>query len=115
MTQRQHQRLLAQLLREADVMIQGSFSRTYRTCGRAGCRCQRGEKHGPHTYLTFRGPEGKTRSLYVPEAELGAFEEATAAWDRFKQVAVELARENRERVVRRRKASKRRRSDARKT
>ena len=96
-------------------MIQGSFSRTYRTCGRAGCRCQRGEKHGPHTYLTFRGPEGKTRSLYVPEAELGAFEEATAAWDRFKQVAVELARENRERVVRRRKASKRRRSDARKT
>jgi len=115
MTHRHRQRLLAHLLREAEVMIQGSFSRTYRTCGRPGCRCQRGEKHGPHTYLTFRGPAGKTRSLYVPEAELGAFEEATAAWDRFKQVAEELARENRDRVARRRKTSKRRRSDARET
>ena len=95
-------------------MIQGSFSRTYRTCGRPGCRCQRGEKHGPHTYLTFRGPEGKTRSLYVPEVELGAFEEATAAWDRFKRVATELALENRERMRSQRKVSKGRRADARK-
>jgi len=96
-------------------MIQGSFSRTYRTCGRPGCRCQGGDKHGPHTYLTFRGPEGKTRSLYVPEAEWGAFEEATAAWDRFKQVAAELARENRERMRSQRRASRGRRSDAGKT
>ncbi len=94
-------------------MIQGSFSRSYRTCGHSGCRCQRGEKHGPHTYLTFRGPEGKTRSIYVPAAELEAFEQAVAAWDRFKQLAAELAIENRERMRSQRTGSARRRADAR--
>lgn len=95
-------------------MIQGSFSRTYRTCGHPGCRCQRGELHGPHTYLTFRSPEGKSRSLYVRQGEETAFEAAMAAWDRFKQLATELGKENREGLVRRRSTGKRRGSDARK-
>jgi hypothetical protein len=96
-------------------MIQGSFSRTKRTCGQPGCRCHRGELHGPHTYLTFKTAEGRSRSLYVPKAEEAQFEEAMAAWRRFWDIAVELARGNREELVRRRKSRKRRRSDAGKT
>jgi hypothetical protein len=51
--------------------------------------------------------------LYVPQAELAAFEKKAVAGDHFKQVATELARENRELLVRRRKVSKKRRSDGR--
>lgn len=35
-----------------------------KTCGRKGCKCQRGEKHPGH-YLTFK-EAGKTRTVYVP-------------------------------------------------
>lgn len=98
------ERMLDRLLQAAEVMLQGSLSQTTRTCGRPGCRCRRGERHGPHTYLTFRTPEGRSSSLYVPPAELADFHQAVAAWERFWTLATELARGNREEIVRRRRS-----------
>ncbi len=86
---------LVELVGLAATMIQGSVSETTRTCGREGCRCQRGERHGPHTYLTFRTAEGRSTSRYVPEAERGRVAAGVAAWQRFWELASELAAENR--------------------
>ena len=102
------QRLIRSLLRAAETMLQGSLSETTRTCGRPSCRCQRGQRHGPHTYLTFRTPEGRSSALYVPAAERKRFRQGVAARDRFGSLATRLAQLNREEIVRARRARKRR-------
>lgn len=94
-------------------MIQGSLSQTTRTCGQATCRCHRGERHGPHTYLTFRTPDGRSSSLYVPPAERPVFRTGVVAWARFWRLATRLATKNRERIVQSRRARARRVSHAR--
>lgn len=86
---------MQQLTRLAEIMIQGSLSETTRTCGRQGCRCQRGERHGPHTYLTFRTPEGRSSSCYVSPAERPRVVKGIAAWQRFWKIATKLAAHNR--------------------
>lgn len=115
MDQGTRQKRVAELVQLAESMVQGSFSQTFRTCGTPGCRCHRGEKHGPHTYLTFRTPKGRYTSLYVPQSELARFQEAVGAWNRFKELAAELARENRELLAQGRPKRPRRADKARKT
>lgn len=105
--------MLDRLLEATQVMLQGSLSQTTRTCGRPTCRCHRGERHGPHTYLTFRTAEGRSSSLYVPPSELPRFHQAVAAWERCWKLATQLAQLNREEIVRQRRSQARRRTHAR--
>lgn len=77
-------------------MLQGSLSETTRTCGRPGCRCQQGQRHGPHTYLTFKTPEGRSSAVYVPATGVQEARAGVAAWKRFWRLAVDLAARNRE-------------------
>jgi len=53
-------------------MLQGSLAETTRTCGTPGCRCHRGERHGPHTYLSFKTPEGRSIVEFVEKHHGGA-------------------------------------------
>ena len=55
---------LRSLLRSFPVLA-GSLVKQYVVCGKAGCRCQRGQKHGPLYYLYWK-EQGRSRSLYVP-------------------------------------------------
>lgn len=77
-------------------MLQGSLSATTRTCGRPGCHCQQGQRHGPHTYLTFKTAEGRSSAVYVPAAGVREARAGVAAWKRFWRLAVDLAARNRE-------------------
>lgn len=61
----------------ADVML-GSLQSQRRRCGKEGCRCARGELHGPYVYLTARGAE-RSQLLYVP-TELAAEVERRVAF-----------------------------------
>ncbi len=54
---------LAQLLHDHEV-IRGSVVSMARQCGKAGCRCERGEKH-VSLYLSVK-IEGKRRMVYIP-------------------------------------------------
>ena len=101
-----------ELRRLAQVMIQGSLSQTTRTCGQPTCRCHRGERHGPHTYLTFRTADGRSSALYVPAVELAMFRQRVAAWQRFWKLATKLARENRAEIALRRRSGAGRNSHA---
>jgi hypothetical protein len=47
-----------------DPLLRGSLVSMARTCGKAGCRCQQGEKH-VSLYLAVR-LDGRRRMLYVP-------------------------------------------------
>jgi hypothetical protein len=100
--------LLRRLLREAEHMLQGSLSQTTRTCGRAGCRCQQGQRHGPHTYLTFKTAQGRSSAVYVPAAALADARRGVAAWRKFWDVAARLAAANRDAAVARWRAAPRR-------
>jgi Family of unknown function (DUF6788) len=44
-------------------------------CGKAVCRCQRGELHGPYAFLYWRDAQGKQRRCYVRQADVAAVEQ----------------------------------------
>ena len=56
---------LAQLLHDREF-IRGSVVSMARTCGKAGCRCNQGEKH-VSAYLSAK-VAGKRRMVYIPDA-----------------------------------------------
>lgn len=102
--------LLRQLTRSARRALFGSLSQTYRTCGRPGCRCHQGYKHGPHLYVSFRGPDGTTTGYYVPQHLAEAMREGVAAWEDLQQALRQLAELNRQRLWARKAARGARRS-----
>ena len=56
---------LARGLGRRGEIVKGSLVMRATRCGRPGCKCAKGEKHGPYLYVSvFR--EGRTRSVYVP-------------------------------------------------
>jgi len=60
------QRLLQELAGLGPT-LRASLIERFTQCGRAGCKCMRGEKHGPAYYLTVTYAKGKTRQVYVPK------------------------------------------------
>ncbi len=101
--QRTRAALLRRLLPLARRALFGTLSETYRTCGRPGCRCHRGHKHGPHLYVSFRGPQGTTRGYYVPQALAEPMREGVAAWQELQEILRQLAETNRQRLWARRR------------
>ena len=97
-TQKTRDALLRQLSRLARRALFGSLSETYRTCGWPGCRCHQGHKHGPHLYVSYRGPEGTTTGYYVPQHLAEALREGVAAWEELQQGLRQLAELNRQRL-----------------
>lgn len=89
--------LLADIQRLAKIALIGSISETYRTCGNPGCRCRRGgPKHGPHTYVSYRGDAGKTTAYYVPVSAQPAVKEGIDAWRELQDRLRELAKLNKD-------------------
>ena len=86
---------LRRLLPLARQALFGTLSETYRTCGRPGCHCQAGAKHGPHLYVSFRGPTGTTAGYYVPQALGPRVRTGVAAWQTLQAQLRELAELNR--------------------
>ena len=109
-TQRTREALLLRLSRLARRSLFGTLSETYRTCGRPGCRCHQGHKHGPHLYVSFRGPNGTT-GYYVPQALAEPMRAGVAAWQELQEGLRELAELNRQRLWARQAARGPRRSD----
>jgi hypothetical protein len=92
-------KLLQQLLKATQIMVQGGLSETSRRCGSPTCICHRDPSrlHGPHLYLTYR-VDGKGRSLYVPPEHAPAAREAQQAWSSYWEIGCVLAGLNREQL-----------------
>lgn len=67
-------RRLAAGLSEPERTLRGALLEEGRRCSSEGCRCRRGELHGPYSYLAVY-TDGRSRTIYVPRA----LEDATAA------------------------------------
>lgn len=63
--ERQARSRLAQLLHQKSLLI-GSLVSMPRVCGKAGCKCSRGELH-PGLYLALR-VAGKRKMIHVPQS-----------------------------------------------
>jgi Family of unknown function (DUF6788) len=62
---RARRRRLAASVADPQATLEGSVVSQMRRCGKEGCRCTRGELHGPYVYLSIsRGAD--RRLLYVP-------------------------------------------------
>lgn len=55
-------------IRTMGPVLRGSLIERLTQCGKPGCKCMRGEKHGPSKYLTVSHAGGKTRQVYVSKA-----------------------------------------------
>ena len=63
--EQQHQQLSRELV-ACGPIIRGSLIERFTVCGRPGCRCLKGKKHGPYLYLSvFDGK--RSRLVYVPQ------------------------------------------------
>jgi hypothetical protein len=86
---RQQRRYLEDTLRKRGKMIPGAVIERYTECGKAGCRCHAGDRHGPYTFVT-EPVAGKSRVTYVPKKlrrqiepsvrRYQEFQRALAAW-----------------------------------
>jgi hypothetical protein len=89
---------LAASVQHVELTLPGSLVRQGRRCASSGCRCRRGELHGPYLYLAlYLG--GRNRTLYVPAASeaavaehVGVTHDNEAALDEIARVNVELLR-----------------------
>ena len=71
--ERQVRSQLAQLVNQRGLM-RGTLQVRQRVCGKAGCKCTRGELH--ESLYLVRSEEGRTHQLYVPRA----FEARVRQW-----------------------------------
>lgn len=94
-------RLIEELERAAQSMVQGSLSEVTRQCGDPSCACATdpARRHGPHLYLKFT-LGGKANSVYVPPGQAQLVKDAHRAWVRFQEVAAEVAADNRQQFLR---------------
>jgi hypothetical protein len=87
---------LAAGLPDAAGFLAGSLVEQRRRCGKEGCRCARGELHGPYAYLSVAG-----RMVYVPATLAGAIRDRLEVSARLRAVLEEISTVNLELLARR--------------
>lgn len=90
----------AALLRQLAVppqLIRASVVERFGTCGKPGCRCHAGHKHGPYYFLTQCVAVGHVRKFQLKGPEvLSAARGAVAAFSQFYDGLEELSQINAE-------------------
>jgi len=105
---KQKEKLLREI-QSCSEMLQGSLVALYRKCGKKGCRCERGEKHGPAYYLSFK-EGGVTQMVYIPSSRLKEVREGVEAFSRYWELGVKLSHLNLELMGLRRRDVRKKRS-----
>ena len=90
-------RRAALLLTDPEAALHGTLVTQDRRCGKAQCRCMRGELHGPYVYVALARPRGGSRLLYVPEEfrelvqqKIAITERLVAALEAISEINLEL-------------------------
>lgn len=87
---RTRRRKLARQFPDLEDVLLGSLQSQRRRCGKEGCRCTRGELHGPYVYLAARGGK-RTRLLYVPTELAQEVERRVALSERVESALAEIS------------------------
>jgi hypothetical protein len=81
-------KLLAPLLHPQEMVL-GSFYLVYKRCGNPRCRCAKGEKHGPFSYLSLR-VEGKTKLTFVRKEDERWVKEQATNYRRYQKLMAQI-------------------------
>jgi hypothetical protein len=98
---RARRRRLARALPAVEELLRGAPLTQGRRCGKPGCRCARGELHGPYTYLSLGRERGRSRLVYVPAALAEAVARRVEASARIEAALREISEINAELLRRR--------------
>jgi hypothetical protein len=93
-------RAAAARLGDVEQVLAGTLTDQARRCGRPGCRCERGEPHGPYAYFIPR-PAGRGRARYVPAALAGVVRRYLSRGEQAEAVLAEISAINAELLARR--------------
>ena len=93
-------RRLAAGLSEPERTLRGVLLFEGRRCSSEGCRCRRGELHGPYSYLAVYA-DGRSRTIYVPQTAQAACEGHVALTQRNEALLAEISQINLELLRRR--------------
>ncbi len=89
---------LESLLSRDIGMVRGSLIERYLLCGKEGCKCQKGERHGPFYSLTFTEGD-KRKNIYVPKGKMKEVKEGIKAYKRAKKIIASVGDMNRKRLT----------------
>lgn len=85
---RQRRKLLQQIPPSGEI-LKASLIERYTVCGRPGCRCLQGEKHGPYLYASvFDGQQ--SRQVYVPQTLVAEVRRWATNYQRLAQIIAQL-------------------------
>jgi hypothetical protein len=90
---------LARSLPTLEAVLHGALVIQRRRCGKPGCRCTRGELHGPYVFLTVRRRVGR-RLLYIPAALAAAVRRRVTLTARIEVMLAEISAINLELLTR---------------
>lgn len=79
----EHESLVDSLLQERE-QIRGSLFSRFARCGKAGCVCAQGEKHGPYYVLSSRR-RGEGAFIYLKQEQVGRVRDLMKRHRRFKK------------------------------
>jgi hypothetical protein len=91
---------LAAGVHDPALTLRGALHSDVRQCSNERCRCRQGEPHGPYTYLSVYG-QGRSRTVYVPQALAPVTAEHVEATRRGETLMVEISQVNLELLRRR--------------
>ena len=97
---RARRRRLATRLGDVEAVLAGSLVEQTRRCGKPGCHCAEGERHGPYAYFVPRAA-GRGRSRYVPANLVALVRAGLARAERAEAVLTEISAINAELLARR--------------
>jgi hypothetical protein len=78
------------------AMVRGSLIELMRKCGKAGCKCQRGELHGPNFYLSLPRPGKRSRILPVPPHKVTTLKSLNGHYHDYQQSLTQIRRMDKE-------------------
>ena len=67
------------------AMVRGSLIELMRKCGKASCKCQRGELHGPNAYLSLPRPGKRSQFLSIPPDKVKMLKDLNSRYHGYQQ------------------------------
>jgi Family of unknown function (DUF6788) len=91
---RSRKNAIARRLPDPTQILRASLVARYTQCGKPGCKCMRGEKHGPSYCVSVTMAAGKTKQLYVRKEDLNIVKQWIDNYDKLWQGLMEISEVN---------------------
>ncbi|QUH22043.1 DUF6788 family protein [Alkaliphilus sp. B6464] len=81
-----------QIERKFDNGLRGAIVDKYIKCGRDGCKCDQGYRHGPYPHIQFYDQKGVLRTIYIRKKLGTEYKEKIKENTEFRRVVKVLVR-----------------------